>query len=191
LIANPTGGKSETQTHALLLLYTLYASPRFSVSFFGGPQRAEIVQSLQSQAPASQTWNPAAGGSMNWQGRTTNIALNYSHIISGGGGLIAAVHMDSAAAFIRQQMTRNLSGSLTGGYTQNNIVGALPSENNNGHTLSGTASLQRRFGQHIEAQLGYTRIRQSYGNVPVLAATPDTNREFVSISYYFSRPLGR
>src|SRR6202162_1676687 len=36
LIANPTFGQSETQTNALLLFYTLYATSRASISFFGG-----------------------------------------------------------------------------------------------------------------------------------------------------------
>jgi hypothetical protein len=51
--------------------------------------------------------------------------------------------------------------------------------------------LQQQFGQHFNVQLGYTRLHQDYSTVAVLAATPDTNREFVSISYQFSRPLGR
>ena len=32
---------NETQTHALLLFYTLYPTPRFSISLFGGPQYAD------------------------------------------------------------------------------------------------------------------------------------------------------
>ena len=60
----------------------------------------------------------------------------------------------------------------------------------NGHTVSGTASLQRQFGEHLNVQLGYTRLHQNY-NVAAISTTPDTNREFVSISYQFSRALGR
>jgi len=40
-------------------------------------------------------------------------------------------------------------------------------------------------------QLGYTRLHQSYSAVAILATTPNTNREFVAISYQFSRALGR
>jgi hypothetical protein len=50
--------------------------------------------------------------------------------------------------------------------------------------------VQRLFGEHLNAQLGYTRLHQSY-NVTAIATNPDTNREFVSISYQFARPLGR
>jgi hypothetical protein len=195
LLSYPTEGQNETQTHAILFFYTLYATSRFSVSFFGGPQYSDTVQpplpSLPVQVPAARAWTPAAGASLSWQARLTNIAVSYSHIISGGGGLIGAVHMDSASASVRQQMTRSLSGSLAGGYVQNDVLASVLAGNINGHTVSGTASLQQEFGQHINLQLGYTRLHQDYSSVAVLAATPNTNREFVSISYQFSRPLGR
>jgi hypothetical protein len=195
LIASPTNGQSETQTHALLFFYTLYATSRFSMSFFGGPQYSDTVEPLippfQIQRPDARAWTPAAGASMSWQGRTTNAALSYSHVISGGGGLTGAVQMSSVSASIGQQLTRRLSGSVGGGYTQNDLVASALTGSSNGHTVSGTASLQQQVGQHLNVQLGYTRLHQAYSSVAVLAATPDTNREFVSISYQFSRPLGR
>jgi hypothetical protein len=195
LVAYTTGGQSETQTHALLFFYTLYATPRLSVSFFGGPQHSDTVQPplppLQIQLPEAKAWTPAAGASLSWQARLTNVAVSYSHIISGGGGLIGAVKMDSASVSIRQLMTRSLSGSVAGGYVRNDVLGSALSAGTNGHTISATASLQQQFGEHINLQLGYTRLHQDYSGVAVLAATPNTNREFVSISYRFSRPLGR
>lgn len=199
LLAYPTGGQSETQTHALLFFYTLYASSRLSFSFLGGPQHSDTVEPplllsqlrLELQLPSIQEWTPAAGASMSWQGRLNSLALSYSHVISGGGGLIGAVQMNSASASFRQQMTRRLSASVGGGYTQNDVLASALGAGNNGHSLSGTASLQQQIGQHINLQLAYTRLHQDYSSVAVLAATPDTNRESVSISYQFSRPLGR
>ena len=195
LVSYPTTGSSETQTHAVLAFYTLYATPRLSVSFFGGPQYSDTIQPplapLQFQPPAATAWTPAAGGSLNWQGRLNSFAMSYSHVISGGSGLIGAVHMDNASVSFRQQITRVLSGSLAGGYVQNDVIGALLPGTYNGHTISATASLQRQFYQNMNLQLGYTRLHQDYGSVAVFALTPDTNREFVSISYQFSRPLGR
>jgi hypothetical protein len=99
--------------------------------------------------------------------------------------------MDSATASFRQQLSRMLSATVSGGYAQNDILTVTPVANSNGHTVSGTASLQQQLGQHFNLQLGYTRLHQDYSTVAVLAANPDTNREFVSISYQFSRPLGR
>jgi len=195
LIAYPTNGQSETQTHAFLFFYTLYATPRFSISFYGGPQHYDTLLPLQPlllvQLPEVRSWNPAAGASMSWQGQHTNLAASYSHIVSGAGGLVGAVQMESASASIRQQLMRRLGGVVEGSYVQNNILGGALIGVSNGHTLGGTASLEQQFGQHIYLRAGYTRLHQDYSSVAVLAATPNTNREFISISYQFSRPLGR
>jgi hypothetical protein len=195
LMSYPTGGLSETQTHSVVLFYTFYPTSRFSISLFGGPQHSDTVlpllPALQLQLSPVRVWTPAAGASISWQGRLNSLAVSYSHIISGGGGLVGAVQMNSASASIRQQITRSLSGSLAGAYAQNDVLGSALPRANNGHTVSGTASLQQQFGQHLALQLGYTRLHQSYSGVPVLSLTPDTNREFVSVSYQFSRPLGR
>jgi hypothetical protein len=195
LLSYPTPGTNVTQTHSILLLYTLYATSRVSISFFGGPQYADVgpqySDTVSIPTPSSQSWHPEAGGSLSWQGRLTTLAVSYSHMISGGGGLIGAVHMDNASASIRQQLLRTLSASLAGGYTQNNVLAATPLASNDGHTVTGTASVQQQFGQHFNVQLGYTRLHQNYSTVAVLASNPNTNREFVSISYQFSRPLGR
>jgi hypothetical protein len=195
LLSFPAPGTNETQTQSILLIYTLYANPHFSISFFGGPQYANVgpqySDTVSAPSPASQSWHPEAGGSLSWQGRMTSLAVSYSHMISGGGGLIGAVHLDSATGSIRQQLSRMLSASLAGGYSQNDVLAATPVASNNGHTLTGTASVQQQFGQHLNVQLGYTRLHQDYSGVAVLSSNPNTNREFVSISYQFSRPLGR
>jgi hypothetical protein len=195
LLSYPTQGLNETQTHSVLFFYTLYASSRLSFSLYGGPQHANVGPQfsdiVSTPSPGFQSWNPEVGGSLSWQGRLTNIAASYSHVISNGGGLIGAVKMDSASASVQQQMKRNLSGSISAAYAQNDVLGSFVAGGTNGHTLSGTASLQQQFGEHVSVQLGYTRLRQDYSGVPILAGTPNTNREYVSISYRFSRPLGR
>jgi hypothetical protein len=195
LLSFPTEGQNEAQTQAILVFYTLNPSKRFSISVFGGPQYADVgpqfLDTTSTPYPAFRSWNPAAGGSLGWQGRLSSLAISYSHLISSGGGLIGAVKTDSASASIRQQLSRMLSASVGGGYAGNDILTAVPLIGDNGHTVSGTASLQQQLGQHFNLQLGYTRLHQDYSTVAVLAADPNTNREFVSISYQFSRPLGR
>lgn len=185
LMTYPTGLQSETQTHAILLFYTIYPAPRFSVSLFGGPQ----YQNTFYPPLSSQGWTPAAGASMNWQGNSTALSASYTHVIGGGGGLAGASQMDSANASMRLQFSRALSAGLSGSYANNNILG--PASFNSGHSISGTASVQRQIGERMNLQLGYTRLHQIYSNVAVLAGNPDTNRAFVSLSYQFLRPLGR
>jgi hypothetical protein len=189
LLSYPTSGLSETQTHAALFFYTLAPSSRFSITVFGGPQHSDTVQPLPLLP--TRGWTPAAGASLGWQGRVTSFALGYEHVVASGGGLTGAVQLDSASASIQQRITKTLNGSVSSSYSQNNILGSSSAETNKGHSVSGTAALQQQLGQHLGLQLGYTRLHQSYSSVAILAATPDTNREFVSLSYQFSRPLGR
>jgi hypothetical protein len=195
LLSFPTQGQNETQTHAALFFYSLYPTSKFSISVFGGPQYSNASPQFSGitnvATPASRSWNPAAGGSVNWQSHLSALAVSYLHVVSNGGGLIGAVRLDSANASIRQQLTRMLNGSLALGYAQNDLLNSLAQVNNNGHTVYGTAALQQQVGQRVTVQLGYTRLHQDYTAVQVLAATPNTNREFVSLSYQFSRPLGR
>ena len=196
LVSYPGAGLNETQTQAMLAFYTLSPSSHFSLSFFGGPQYSDTVQapvqSLNLVPAEEKEWNPAAGVSMNWQARLTSLALSYSHVIAGGGGLVGAVHMDNGMVSLRQQVSRTLSAAVSGGYTQNEIVGNLVTlANNNGHSISGTASLHQQIGPYLSAEVGYTRLHQSYTGIPVISTFPNTNREYISISYQFSRSLGR
>jgi len=187
-LANPTLGQSETQSHSVFLFYTVYFKPTFSVSFFGGPQYSNTQQ---FGLPTSSSWSPGGGASMSWQGRLTSVALSCSRAINSGGGLAGAVEATSASASLRRQLTRTLSASLGAGYADNSILDALPSLNTSGHTISGNASVQRQFGQHLNLQAQYMRLHQSYSDVAVLSAVPDRNRESITISYQFARPLGR
>ena len=195
LVSYPTEGLNETQTDSVLFFYTIYPTSTLSVSFFGGPQYSDTMQPpippLQLPLPAVRAWNPSVGGSLSWQAHLSSLAVSYSHAISGGGGLSGAVHMDSASVSMRQQFTRSLGASLAGAYTQNDVLGAALFGGNSGHTVSGTATLQKQFGEHISLQFGYSRVHQSYSDVAVLSSNPDTNRGFISVSYQFSRPLGR
>jgi hypothetical protein len=189
LLSYPAAATNQTQTQGAFLFYTFYPSPRFSFSLFGGPQYysegAQYTSATQSPLPASQAWSPAGGASLNWQARHTSVAASYSHIVSSGGGLIGAVELDSASLSLRQQITRRFSAALAGGYANN---GVLSVSSLGGHSVSGSAALQRQMGEHVKLQAGYTRLHQDYS---FFSADPDTNREWVSISYQFARPLGR
>src|SRR5579862_1993448 len=189
LMAYPTTGFSETQTHGIFVFYTVYLAPRLSLSVFGGPQYSDTIQpavgALDFQLPVFKTWTPAAGGSLSWQGRFNSFAMSYSHIISGGSGLVGAVQMDSATMSLRQQITRSLTGALSGSYVQNDVINSFVPGAYSGHSASGTIALQRQFHQSLNLQVGYTRLHQNYSDVAVLSQIPNTNREFISLSYQF------
>jgi hypothetical protein len=190
LLAYPTIGQNETQTHAALLFYTFApSSSKFSISLFGGPQYSDTGQPVP--LPPVRSWTPAGGASLGWQGKLNSVALSYTHIISSGSGLVGAVQLDSVTLSARQRITRTLNATVSGGYAQNDVIGSPLLGLNSGHSIAGTASLQQMIRQHVSVQLGYTRLHQNYSNIQSISATPDTNRVSVSISYQFSRALGR
>lgn len=195
LLSYPTAGLDETQTQAIVLFYTVYPTQHIAVSFFGGPQYSETAQPVNTQAQTpfvrTASWSPVAGGSLTWAGFHTTAALSYSHVIADGGGLMSAVHMDSGAITLGRQLTRTLTASFAGAYTNNKMLGSYFAGATTGHSFYGTASLEKKLGAHLGMQVGYTRLHQNYSGIPLIAANPDTNREFVTLSYQFSRPVGR
>jgi hypothetical protein len=189
LLSYPTGGTSQTQTDGISAFYTFYASPAFSFSLFGGPQYynsgPQFVSASLPPVAATQSWTPAAGGSVGWQALHSSVAASYSHSVSGSSGLIGAVKLDSANLSLRQQITRNFSAGLAGAYANNGVIAVASL---GGHSVSATAALQQLVGTHLNLQAGYTRLHQDYS---FFAANPDTNREWVAVTYQFARALGR
>jgi hypothetical protein len=190
LLAYPTIGLSETQTHAPLLFYSVFPAKQFTLSLFGGPQYSNTEQPSEL---ALKQWTPVGGATLTWQGHLTAIAVSYAHIISGSAGLMSAARLDTASVSLSQQIIKNLSATVSGGYAQNDLLDNLNTAPGSfdGHSITGNASVQAQLGRQVTLQLGYTRLRQDYSGVPVLALTPNTNREFVSVSYHFDRALGR
>jgi hypothetical protein len=82
-------------------------------------------------------------------------------------------------------------GSAAGYAIYKNITPLLAFSNAGGHSISGSISLERRMGEHFNAEAGYTRLHQSFSDIAVISGAPNTNREFISISYQFNRALGR
>jgi hypothetical protein len=192
ILTSPIGTQSETQTltqtHAVLVFYTFYPQPGLSFSVSIGPQHFDLEQGQLS----AQSWAPEATASMGWQARHTNLAASYSRMVSGGGGLLGAFYSTTANLSLRQQLSKNWSAGVSGAYANNKTATTLfflPSQG--GHSISGSASIQRQLGQHLSATAGYTRLHQSYSDIAAISTAPDTNIESVSISYQFARPLGR
>jgi hypothetical protein len=188
----PGGLDAHTQTNSLFGFYTVYPNRHSSLSFFGGPQHSGTVQpaveSLGYKAFTLREWSPGGGISFDWEGHFVGAALSYSHAIREGGGLIGAVQMDDATASVRLQLGPGLTASVSGSYSNNDVLGY--STGLNGHTQVGTVGLERRIGEHLGVQVGYSRLHQVY-SIPLIAGAPNTNRESISFSYMFARPLGR
>ena len=176
-----------TKTQSMLFFYTFKPQTNLSLSFFTGPEHSNT--SGGGTVPL-RNWSPAAGASIGWQGSYTSLAASYSHRTTEGGGLGVAVRSSSVDASARWQLARTFTVGLGANYSINSVVNSSPGDTG-GHTVSGGLSLERMLGQNIRAQLGYTRLHQSYVNFFVLSNIPDRNYVWVSFSYQFQRALGR
>jgi len=190
LLTYPPGPENQTLTNTALGFYSYYPTRTLSFSVFAGPQHSDTVQFGGAHVLA---WSTAAGASAAWQGRRTSLAASYLRTITDGGGLVGAVRSSSGNASARQQLTKLWSAGALASYSENTLLDAdVPSVfSSGGHTLSGSVWGQRLIGQHFTVQLGYAHIHQSYSDIIAIAPVTDRNREWVSISYQFVRPLGR
>jgi len=189
LLTYPAGPENQTVTNTVIGFYTFYPRRTLSFSIFGGPQHASTEQ---FGTPAVAQWSPAAGASIGWQARHTSAAVSYLYTISDGGGLIGAVHSNAGALTLRQQLSKAWSAGATGTYADNTLVENAAAElNDGGHSLGGSLWVERTLGQHFNAQVGYSHIHQNYDNVAALATVTGRNREWMAVTYNFTRPLGR
>lgn len=187
--ANPLHAQSETQTNTVSLFYTLYLKRTFSLSFAGGPQHSDFAQ---SSLPTESSWTPSAMASIGWQRNHTNFAASYARVVTGGGGLLGAFESDSGNALARWRATRTWTLGATASYMNNkNVTPALFTSSPGGRSISGSVSVQHTISEHLNAECGYQRLHQSYPGIPVLTNAPDSDRVYITVSYQFTRPLGR
>jgi hypothetical protein len=187
--SNPVIAESEVQTHTLLAFCTIYLNPTLSLSLAGGPQ---YIDATQPPSPPFNSWTPSVMASIGWQRSRTNFVASYSRTVTGGLGLPGAFDSYSANASVRWQIARTWIVGAAGSYLNNkNVTPSFTSSNPGGQTVSGTASVQHSMSEHLNMELGYSRLHQSYSGIAVILAAPDSNREFISVSYQFTRPLGR
>jgi hypothetical protein len=186
-LAYPLNTVSTVQTTAVFLFYTLYLKPTFSISLSGGPQHYQISQfGLTPQG----SWSPTIVGSVGWEGRHTNVSGSYSHAVFGGGGLVGVFKSDLFSAFGRWQVAQYWNLGATGGYANNrNVTPSAFLSTEGGHSIWATITMNHQLTERLNVGCGYTRLQENYGFIQSSAGA-NTDREFVSVSYHFQKPLG-
>jgi len=188
-VTHPYG--SYTIANTVFGFYTHYFSRTISISVLGGP---EHYTSWTEVKPKSSAWTPAVQGSVGWQVARANLAANYSHVVSGAGGLIGTFHSDTGSLSCLYMFTRKWSASAHAEYSHfvninSNAVDL--SVYAGGDSISGGVDVQRRFTERLSMEAGYLHLHQSYPGVVATGTLEDSNRGYVSIMYQFNRPLGR
>lgn len=189
VFAYPHGSETETDVQSPAAFYTIYPVPALTLSVSGGPQRSQLEQ----KASASfNSWSPSLAVSIGWQGLHMNIAASYAQALTAGGGLVGPYHSRTGNVSARRQMSRTWTAEVSASYAINKAVSApflLGAEN--GHSISGSAMVTRSIGRRTQFAIAYDRIQQSYAGIPAISNNPDANRVTASITWEFTRPLGR
>jgi hypothetical protein len=189
ITGEPTIGQLEVQTNTLFLFFTASPGAGLTLSVSAGPQHYNYTQ---SPLPASSSLALAVTSSVGWQGQRTNLAANYSRTVTAGAGQQGALSSNTASVSASWQPARTWTVGLTASYAlYTNVTPLLLSSSQGGQTTSGTASLDHSLSEHFRAQVGYQRLHQAYNGIAAIAANPDADSAFISISYQLSRPLGR
>jgi len=187
IVAFPIGPPLQTEIQTLYLSYTVYLKPHLSLSLGGGPQH---YQATGPSSASSPSWSPAAGISLGWQGQKTTFAASYARTITGGGGLAGAFQANNATLSGLWRIERTWSIGVSGNYAIYKNVTPFVA-NPGGHTFFATAALHHPIGQYFDAEVGYSRVHQTYSDIAVVSLAPNTDREYIQLSYHFTRPLGR
>jgi hypothetical protein len=193
---------NDSLVHSVLATYTWRPHANLAISFFAGPQYHDsnsqyIQQSVTPQSitlawiPESRnSWSTAAGSSLNWNGQRTSFLADVARTINDGGGLLGAVELTSADAAVRRQLTQAYSMQVGVSYGRNRALVVSSAPYSLVNSTIGSISLSRRFGSSLGFRAGYARAHQTQENVSATNLV-NNNRAWVSLSYDFSRPIGR
>jgi len=184
---------SVLQSDDLFGLYTIFLrnSPQnlVSVSLIGGPEHYTAEQDPQ---PSLRAWATALTAAMGWQAHLWTMAANYSHNVTAGGGLPGAYREDSLKGMYRRELAPTWDVTVSGLYALNkNVTPLFPLSEPGGHTYTISFAAEHMVTRNLKVQFGYDRMNESYSGVGALSEFPNSNREYGSVTYQFTRPMGR
>lgn len=187
------GTDSSVVTDNILPFYTLYLrnsqQSKLSISVMGGPEHYTATEFPEANV---EGWSGAGTGAVGWQGHLSSLAISYSRYLTGGGGLPGAYTTNAATGFIRRELSRtwNVDGSVSWANNKNDTP-LFPQSEPGGHSLVGGVFIEHSFTRDLTAQLGYDRTQIHYSGIANVALFPNANREYVSVTYQFNKPLGK
>jgi len=188
-----TATDSSVVTDNLLPFYTIFLhntkQSTFSISAMGGPEHYTASEYPEADI---QGWTGAGTFAVGWQGHLSSLAANYSRYLTGGGGLPGAYLTNAATGYFRRELTQTWAANVSVTWANNkNETPTFPQSQPGGHSFMADVSVEHSFTRDLKAQLGYDRTQLDYADIGNVALFPNANREYVSLTYLFNKPLGK
>jgi hypothetical protein len=180
-----------TNVERVLLFYSLPFHDQMSLELWAGPEYSNTFISGLTGIPSSSRWSASGGAAYSWQGQRTGVRAQFSRRTSDGGGLAQAVTLQQVSADFRYQLSARWTGSLGFSYADSDPLNRTTNSLGKIQALSGTAGLERRITDHFSLMAQYGRDRQRYPGATSTQAPANRNRVMLSLTYSFTRPLGR
>ena len=187
------GQKSFTQVNSLLPFYSFYFTKRTSISVSGGVEHVNVTSIMNNSPnlPASNSWSPEVVVSVGYQGERGFLAASYAYSTTAGGGLLGAYSTNNAAVSGGWNFSRTWTSAVSAYYA--NATNETPNLFTvvSGTTVAGQASITHSFREWLVMQAGYQRLHETYTDVPIISANPDSNQVYGRITYTFKKPMGK
>jgi len=187
---------ARTTTHSLSIFDEVRLTPNTSFTLYAGPQYSLIFNQAVLNAGFAVLDIPIRQHTLSWSGgaiykmtgRRGAMVLNYSHGVSDGGGVTGAVVLNAGSAHFNWQLSPSWSMKMDLMAADNQLL-AVKTGAAELRTYSATLGFGRRIYKNASMNLFFERLNQA-GNIIGLSSG-NHNLAGVSISYDFSRPIGR
>src|SRR5713101_5224981 len=187
---------ARTTTHSLSIFDEVQLTPNTSFTLYAGPQYSLTFNQAVLNAgfailkiPIRQnTLSWSAGGIYKMTGRRGAMVLNYSHGVSDGGGVTGAVDLNAGSAHFDWKLSPNWSMKMDLMAADNQLL-AVKTGAAELRTYSATLGFGRRIYKNVSMNLYFERLNQA-GSIAGLSSG-NHDLAGVSVSYDFSRPIGR
>ena len=195
-------GEAGASTHTIFYIHSIALTPTQSLSLFVGPEFSRIqdqilvtfdlflvVVQLKVKTSAA-IHSVSGGGTYEWQGKRTALRATWVRRLNDGAGLFGASRFQAGSAELRRQLARRWVADLGVGYGSTSALG-LVSSSAAYRTLSATGSVSYALAEHLGFNFRYAHLHQiGRGNL-LPNRLGDHDQFSVSLTYEFTRPLGR
>jgi len=197
----------DANTSSFLLFDTMYLTRKLTFSVFAGPEVSEVDSNVVTfppgvvsdvppifavTSPVSERRTLVAGGAtLSWRDQRNSVQAGVSRQVNDGGGILGVVELNTADLAWRRRISQFTTLSLAAVYGDNTALGALVGGPAQLQAASASVSLEHQLRHSLMVTLGYARDYQRESGIVSPPADVDHNRGWITVSYSFTRPIGR